>query len=66
MSENQPSPTAQPDHPFRLLSPSAAFDACCTRERRRLEAMDTTFNADLFEKGRALVLERLAQGGNVQ
>ncbi|MBF0147072.1 MAG: hypothetical protein HQL84_13180 [Magnetococcales bacterium] len=59
MSEHTPS---QPERNFRLMTPSAAFEAYCIRERRRLEAMDTSFNADLFEKARALVHERLASG----
>ncbi|HIJ85670.1 MAG: hypothetical protein HW380_1756 [Magnetococcales bacterium] len=59
MDEN---PSSQADRNFRFQTPSTAFEAYCERERRRLEAMDTAFNADLFEKARSLVLTRLGSG----
>lgn len=55
---------SQPDRNFRLLTPKAAFEAFCERERRRLEAMDTAFNADLFAQARSLVLARLGSEEN--
>lgn len=56
MSENRP---AQTDRNFRLLPPTAAFEAFCERERRRLEAIEASFNVDLFEQARDLVVTRL-------
>ncbi|MBF0422222.1 MAG: hypothetical protein HQL73_04450 [Magnetococcales bacterium] len=59
MSDYTPSSS---DRKFRLQTPSDAFDTYCNRERRRLEAADAAFNANLFEDARSLVLSRLGSG----
>lgn len=61
MSANKSSQVV--DRNFRLLTPTAAFEAYCNRERRRLEASDTSFDPALFADARAFVLSRLESGG---